>query len=101
MLEVYGEAFLVAVEHGEKAGARMLESPRVVAFERLHFDHFGAEIGEHQPAGGAHHHVRELDDAHALKQRHGILWAGPRAPCGRTPARRESLASSAPARRKI
>src|SRR5690349_17469987 len=89
VLEVDGEALLVAVEDREEAGAGMFETPRVVAFQRLDFDHFGAEIGEHQATRGAHHHVRELDNAHTLKQRHGILWAGRRAPYGRTPVRRE------------
>src|SRR5882762_3343220 len=99
MLEVDREAFLVAVEDGEEAGAGLLEAPRVVAFERFDLDHLGAEIREHQPAGRAHHHVRELDYAHPFKQRHGILWAGRQAACGRTPAPRGSLPPGSCARR--
>src|SRR5690349_6219109 len=66
-LHVHREAFLVAVEHREKARARMLQAARVVALERLDLDHLGTEVGEHQAARGPHHHVRELDDADALQ----------------------------------
>src|SRR6478672_1600165 len=86
VLEVDGEAFLVPVEDRIEAGASVVEPPRVVALERLHLDHFGAEIREREPAGRAHHHVRELDYTHPFKKRHGILWARRRGRSGRRSA---------------
>ena len=38
---------------------------RLVAAGRLDLDDLGAQVGEDHPAGRAHHHVRELDHAHA------------------------------------
>jgi hypothetical protein len=54
---------LLRLKRGEEARARTEQAPRALAFERLDLDHLGAEIGQHHPAGRAHHHVRELDHA--------------------------------------
>src|SRR5262249_49328424 len=67
-LQVESEAFLVAVISGEKTGPRSGELARVGPFERLDLDHFGAEVGEDQPARRAHHHMDELDDADAVER---------------------------------
>src|SRR5262245_1718495 len=72
-LKVEREALLVAVEDREKTCAGSFQPAGVVAGERLDLDHFGAEIGKHQPAGRAHHHVRELDDAHPVKGKYSVL----------------------------
>src|SRR5690349_11415615 len=39
----------------------------MVAFQRLDLDHFGAEIGEHQPAARSHDHMNELNNTYALE----------------------------------
>src|SRR5438477_11439256 len=44
VLEIDGKALLVAVEDRIEAGAGVVQAPRIVAFERLHLDHFGAEV---------------------------------------------------------
>jgi len=86
MLQVHREAFLVPIENREEAGSRAFQAPRVVAGRRLHLDDFGAEVRQHEPAGGAHDHVGELDDPYALKRPHEILLAGRPWAYGRRPA---------------
>jgi hypothetical protein len=65
LVQVDGDAFLVAVEHGEKAGARAQQMPGAVAFHRLDLDHLGPHVGQHHTAGRAHHHVGEFDHTQA------------------------------------
>ena len=66
-VEVQRQAFFVAVEQREKPGARAQQPPGVVARQRLDFDDLGPQVGQHQPAGWAHHHVGELNHAQARK----------------------------------
>src|ERR1044071_4142802 len=72
LLKIDRQTFLVAVEHRKEARPRMLETARVVAFQRLDLDDLGAEVREHQAARGPHHHVRELDDPHAFERKHRL-----------------------------
>ena len=67
-LQIDGDAFFVTVVAGEKARTRGRQLARMVAVERLDLDHFGTEIGEHQPAGRSHDHVAELDDTDAFER---------------------------------
>jgi hypothetical protein len=83
-VDVDDDAFLVAVEGAEEADADPRQGARLVAAGRLDLDHLGAEVGQDHPAGGPHHHVRELDDADAIEgqaaqsQRgHGRAWIAP------------------------
>ena len=68
-LEVDGDAFFVAVIGREESRTRCRQLARVIAVERFDLDHFGAEVGEHQTAGRAHHHMAELDDTDALERK--------------------------------
>src|SRR5262249_28808898 len=83
-LDVERKAALVAVEAHEEAGARAGQAPRVVARGRLDLDDVGAEIGEDEPAGRAHRHMGELDDANCVERQGralgglGWAWAGTR-----------------------
>ena len=67
--QVQHDAAFVAVHDGEEAGAGGLEPAGIVAggFAVLgggfDLDDVGAEVGEHEAAGGAHDHVGEFDDA--------------------------------------
>ena len=60
--------FLLRLNAAKKPAPVLVEVARGVALARgLHLDDLGAEVGQHQPAGRAHHHVGELDDADALE----------------------------------
>ena len=68
VLEVQAEALLVAVVHGEVAGARAEQRARGIATDRLDLDDLGAELDQDGAHGGPHHHVRELDDLDARQR---------------------------------
>jgi hypothetical protein len=44
VLQIDGQTLLVAVEHREESGPGRLQPPRVIAFQRLDLDDFGAEV---------------------------------------------------------
>ena len=62
--------FLLRLNTGKKPDPACSRRRVLSPFERLDLDDFGAEVGEHQAAGGAHHHVRELDHPHAFERKH-------------------------------
>ena len=75
-VDVEDDALLVAVERAEEADAEARQLARLVAAGRLDLDHLGAEVGEDHPAGRAHDHVRELDDADAVEGQAGMGRVG-------------------------
>ena len=68
-LQIQRQAFLVAVEQREKARARAQQLARGIAVAAvahgLDLDDFGAQVGQHQAAAGAHDHMGELHHADA------------------------------------
>jgi hypothetical protein len=70
MLQVDGDAALVAVDRGEAQGHAVLaiaEVAHVIAAARsLHLDDVGAEVGEHHRAVGAGDDPGQVEDADAL-----------------------------------
>ncbi len=87
MLQVQGDAALVAVHHQERrrdaVDARLAVAARVVAARQLlDLDHVGAHVGEHQAGRRAGHDLREFEHAHAGERtavrrprRRLLLWA--------------------------
>ncbi len=70
VLQVQGDAALVAVHHQERrrhaVDARLAVAARVVAAgQLLDLDDVGAHVGEHQPGGRAGHDLREFEHAQA------------------------------------
>ena len=62
-LQIHRQAALVAVEGGEKPGAKAAEAAGMVAFRRrLDLDDVGAELGKHQSRGRPHDRMAELQD---------------------------------------
>src|ERR1700674_2121841 len=69
-LQIHREAALVAVEGSKKPGPKAAETTGMVALRRgLHLDDVGAELGKHQPGGGPHYRMAELQDAYASDRR--------------------------------
>ena len=72
LLEVDGEAALVAVEIAEEPGSEAGEPPRRIALgRRLDLDDVGAEIGEHQPGARPHDGLGEFEDAQSRERQRG------------------------------
>jgi len=67
LVQVDADAFLVAVEHGEKPRARTQQMARAVAVYGLDLDHLSAQISQHHAAGGTHDHVGELNHPQATQ----------------------------------
>ena len=70
---VDADAALVAIEIREEAGGEAVQPAGAVAVRRrLHADHVGAEIGENDAAGRAHHRVAEFqyDNVFERQDRH-------------------------------
>ena len=70
MLEVEGDAALVAVHDQERRGhavdSRLAIPAGVIAAGQLFdLDDVGAQVGEHHPAGGPGHDLCQLEHAHA------------------------------------
>jgi hypothetical protein len=72
-VQINAHAFLVAIEHREKARTGAQQAARAVACYGLDLDDFGAHVGQHHAAGRAHDHVGEFNDAQAGK-RLGRAW---------------------------
>ncbi|MPM92405.1 hypothetical protein SDC9_139540 [bioreactor metagenome] len=77
-MQVQRDAFLVAVEEREETRPRAQQLARGIAVAAmshgLDLDDLGAQIGQHQPAARAHHHVDEFDDADAGVGQ--VAWSG-------------------------
>jgi hypothetical protein len=68
-LQIHSKVALVAVEGGEKPGAKTTETAGMIALRRgLDLDDIGAELGRHQPGGRPHHRMAELQDFNASER---------------------------------
>src|SRR5437762_10625008 len=86
-LQIHRQAALVAVESGEKPGAKAAETAGVVALRRrLDFDDVGAEFGKHQPGGRPHDRMAELQDSGTGEWRRRHQAAARRRNASRLPA---------------
>ncbi|MNQ87578.1 hypothetical protein D3C85_1028070 [compost metagenome] len=68
VLQVNGNAALVAVEIAEVAGPEPLQASRSVAFHGFDLDHVGAQVRQHHAAGRAHHRVPEIKHANTRER---------------------------------
>jgi hypothetical protein len=65
VLDVDGNAALIAVEAGEEAGGKAVQAARLVAVGRgLDLDHVRPQIAQHQPTGRPHDRLAELHHPH-------------------------------------
>ena len=59
--QINGEAALVAIKAGKESRAKAAQPACAIPVGRqFHLDDIGAELGEEQPGGRAHHGVREF-----------------------------------------
>jgi len=70
-VEVDGDALLVAVEGTEEPRPRPEQPACAVTTGGLDLDHFGTQVAKDHAAGGAHDHVRNLDDTNAVQRESG------------------------------
>jgi hypothetical protein len=78
MLQVDRDSALVPVHHEERRGhavdPRLAVSARVVAAGKLFdLDHVGAHVGQHHPARGSCHDLRELEHVHPGQRTCGMM----------------------------
>ena len=72
LVQVNGNALLVAVEHRKETGTGAQQMAGAVALDRLHLDHLGPQVGQHHAAGRPHHHVGELHHAQPGERQGGV-----------------------------
>ncbi|MNS97118.1 hypothetical protein D3C72_1314410 [compost metagenome] len=68
ILQVNGDAALVAVEIAEVTRPEALQTPRPIAVHGLDLDHVGAQVRQHHAARRPHHRVPEIQHANARQR---------------------------------